>query len=82
VLLYPQVSIWGKRAAFHKDRTLRILDNNNWSPDAVETTELYADLKLRPTDARYDSWLRTITTSGRASSPAASSRINDLSFRS
>jgi hypothetical protein len=55
VVLYPQVSIWGQAApAFHQDRSLRILDNSNWSPDAVETSEQYADLKLRLTDARYD----------------------------
>lgn len=54
-LLYPQVSIWGQAApAFHKERTLRILDNANWSPDAVETSEQYNSLKLRLTDARYD----------------------------
>jgi hypothetical protein len=55
VVLYPQVSIWGQAApAFHKDRSLRILDLENWSPDAVETSEQYADLKLRLTEARYD----------------------------
>jgi len=55
VILYPQVSIWGQAAAaFHPDRSLDILQNSNWTPDAVETSEQYADLKMRLTDARYD----------------------------
>ena len=55
VVLYPQVSIWGQAAAaFDQDRMRRILDKSNWSPDAVETSDQYADLKMRLTEARYD----------------------------
>ena len=34
--------------------SLHLLQNSNWSPDAVETSEQYADLKMRLTEARYD----------------------------
>ena len=82
VLLYPQVSIWGQAApAFHKDRTLRILDNNNWSPDAVETNELYADLKLRLTDARYDFMVADDYYIGKSEFAGSLMRINDLEFQ-
>ncbi len=55
LVLYPQVSIWGQAAAaFHDEHSISILDHSNWSPDAVETSEQYADLKVRLTDARYD----------------------------
>jgi len=55
VLLYPQVSIWGEAAAaFNADPALDILQQANWSPGAVETSEQYADLKLRLSEGRYD----------------------------
>ncbi|HMD83281.1 MAG TPA: glycosyl hydrolase [Terriglobia bacterium] len=55
VVLYPQVSIWGQSAsAFRNDDFTHLLGNANWSPDAVETSEQYADLKMRLTEARYD----------------------------
>jgi hypothetical protein len=55
VLLYPQVSIWGQAApAFNEDPFFDVLRNSNWSPGAVETSEQYADLKMRLTEARYD----------------------------
>ncbi len=55
VVLYPQVSIWGQSAsAFRNDDFSHLLGNANWSPDAVETSEQYADLKMRLTEARYD----------------------------
>jgi len=55
LVLYPQVSIWGQSAsAFRNDDFSHLLGNANWSPDAVETSEQYADLKMRLTEARYD----------------------------
>ncbi len=55
LLLYPQVSIWGQAAAaFNADPEIDILQKANWSPGAVETSEQYADLKLRLAEARYD----------------------------
>jgi len=55
VVLYPQVSIWGQSSsAFRNDDFTHLLGNADWSPDAVETSEQYADLKMRLTEARYD----------------------------
>ncbi len=55
VLLYPQVSIWGQSStAFRSDDFAHLSQNGNWSPDAIETSEQYADLKMRLTEARYD----------------------------
>lgn len=82
VVLYPQVSIWGQAApAFQKDRTLNILDNANWSPDAVETSELYSDLKLRLTDARYDFLAADDFYLARAETSGRRLRINDFEFQ-
>lgn len=82
VVLYPQVSIWGQAApAFHKDRTLHILDNANWSPDAVETSEQYADLKLRLTDARYDFMVADDYYLAKSEVGSGRLRINQLEFQ-
>ena len=55
VLLYPQVSVWGQAArAFSEDPSVNIMASSSWSPDAVETSEQYEDLKMRLTEARYD----------------------------
>ena len=55
LLLYPQVSVWGQAStAFRDDGFTYLLQNSNWTEDAVDTSEQYADLKLRLTDARYD----------------------------
>ncbi len=55
VLLYPQVSIWGQAApAFSEDRSINIMASSTWSPDAVETSEQYENLKMHLTRALYD----------------------------
>jgi hypothetical protein len=82
VVLYPQVSIWGQAApAFHQDRTLRILDNSNWSPEAVETSEQYADLKLRLTEARYDFLVADDYYLAKSEFSGSRLRINNLEFQ-
>ena len=82
VVLYPQVSIWGQAApAFHQDRTLRILDNFNWTPEAVETSEQYADLKLRLTQARYDFLVADDYYLAKSDVAGGRLRINNLEFQ-
>lgn len=55
LVLYPQVSIWGQSApAFRIEKMSRILNNESWSDDAVETNSNYAELKLRLTNERLD----------------------------
>ena len=53
VLLYPQVSVWGQSApAFKSDRFAYIEHDQNWSNDARETNDRYAELKLRLSQER------------------------------
>jgi hypothetical protein len=55
LLYYPQVSIWGQAApALRGDTWGPRLDDSNWSPDAGETNFLYALLKLRLSEERFD----------------------------
>ena len=55
LVLYPQVSIWGQASTtFRSDAFMYLLENSNWSDDAVDTSQQYADLKLRLTGARFD----------------------------
>ena len=82
VVLYPQVSIWGQAApAFHKDRTLHILDPANWSPDAVETSDQYADLKLSLTAARYDFLIADDHYIANSEVDGGRLRINQMEFQ-
>ncbi|ADV83033.1 glycosyl hydrolase [Terriglobus saanensis] len=47
VLLYPQVSVWGQSStSFKSDKFSYILHDANWSTDARETNDRYAELKL------------------------------------
>ena len=47
VLLYPQVSVWGQSApSFKNDKFNYILHDANWSADARQTNDRYAELKL------------------------------------
>jgi hypothetical protein len=55
LLFYPQVSIWGQSLpAFQYDNFTDLLNDSNWSNDAVETSDQYLDLKLRLTNERFD----------------------------
>ncbi len=55
VLLYPQVSIWGRSApAFRSESLGHVLNNSSWSEDAVDTNEQYAMLKLQLSEERLD----------------------------
>ncbi len=82
VLLYPQVSIWGQAApAFNEDPSFDILRNSNWSPDAVETSEQYADLKMRLTEARYDFMVADDYYLAKSKFSGGRLRINNLEFQ-
>jgi hypothetical protein len=55
LILYPQVSVWGQAStAFRNEDFTYLLQNSNWSDDAVDTSGQYADLKTRLTEARFD----------------------------
>ena len=55
LLYYPQVSIWGQSApAFGEENIGGILENSRWSPDAVETNEIFTEMKLRLSEERLD----------------------------
>ncbi len=82
LVLYPQVSIWGQSAsAFRNDDFTHLLGNANWSPDAVETSDQYADLKMRLTEARYDFMVADDYYLAKSESAGGRLRINHSEFQ-